>query len=525
MARPASPRRFIIAALIVAALLLTIPITLTSGLRGRLEAALSERFDSTVEMQSLRVSILPRLRVAGEGIVLRPRGRTDVPPLIAIASFSADANLWGLIARPVRLTTVRLEGLEISVPPGGVDIDSKDEAPGEPRDKAQPEPPAGASDPSPSPILIDHLLAERAVVKILRRDPKKQTRVWEIAHLSMERAGSNDSWPFQAQLTNPIPPGDLEVRGTFGPWHTASPSQTPLGATYEFRNADLGFFDGIQGILGSTGEFEGVLQRIVVKGTTNTPEFALQDAGQAVPLTTEFTAIVDGTSGNTWLDPVRGQLGGSSLTTTGGIVEPDGTNGRTVSLDVVMTDARIEDVLRLAVKGEPALTGGLKLKTKLVLPPGKRKALDKLQLDGNFEIASARFSAGGLQSKMNELSQKAKGDGDSGEPPDRVASNFAGRYSMRNGTISFSSLTFSVPGAKLNLAGSYGVRSEALDFRGTVNMEAKPSELTSGFKSFLLKAVDPLVRRKGTTVIPITIRGTAQKPEFGLDVKRTLLRK
>ncbi len=216
MARPASPRRFIIAALIVAALLLTIPITLTSGLRGRLEAALSERFDSTVEMQSLRVSILPRLRVAGEGIVLRPGGRTDVPPLIAIASFSADANLWGLIGRPVRLTTVRLEGLEISVPPGGVKIDSKDENPGETRGKTQPEPPAASSEPSPSPILIDHLLAERAVVKILRRDPKKQTRVWEIAHLSMERAGSNDPWPFQAQLTNPIPPGDLEVRGTFG---------------------------------------------------------------------------------------------------------------------------------------------------------------------------------------------------------------------------------------------------------------------------------------------------------------------
>jgi hypothetical protein len=525
MARAASPRRFIIAALIVAAVLLTIPITLTSGLRGRLEAALGERFDSTVEMRSLRVSVLPRLRVVGDGIVLRAGGRTDVPPLITIASFSADANLWGIIGRPVRLTQVVLEELEINVPPGGIDLDADSDAAPEKAEQSEREPQASDGAPSPSPILIDHLRAERAVLRILRRDPKKQPRVWEIAHLSMDRAGSNDPWPFQARLTNPIPPGDLDVRGTFGPWNAASPSRTPLGATYEFRNADLGFFDGIQGILDSTGEFEGVLQRIVVNGRTNTPEFALEDTGQPVALTTEFTAIVDGTTGNTWLEPVRGQLGSSSLTTTGGIVEPEGTDGRTVSLDVVMTDARIEDVLQLAVKGPPAMTGGLKLKTKLVLPPGKRKALDKLQLDGSFEIASARFSEGGLQSKMNELSQKAKGDGDTAEPPDRVASNFAGRYTMRNGAIIFPTLTFAVPGAKLDLAGTYTVRSEALDFRGAVHMEAKPSELTTGFKSFLLKAVDPLLRRKDVTVIPITIGGTAGKPEFGLDVKRTLLRK
>lgn len=493
MARPASPRRFIIAALIVAAVLLTIPITLTSTLRGRLEAALGERFDSTVEMRSLRVSVLPRLRVVGEGIVLRAGGRTDVPPLITIASFSADANLWGIIGRPVRLTQVTLDGLEINIPPGGIDLDGDRDKARETADKGDHEPSAAEAAPSPSPILIDHLRAERAALRILRGDPKKPPRVWEIARLSMDRAGSNDPWPFQARLTNPIPPGDLDVRGTFGPWNTARPSQTPLAATYEFRNADLGFFNGIQGILESTGQFEGVLQRIVVKGRTNTPAFALEETGQPVPLTTEFTAIVDGTSGDTWLEPVRGQLGSSSLTTTGGIVEPEGTDGWTVSLDVVMTDARIEDVLRLAVKGQPAMTGGLKLKTKLVLPPGKRKALEKLQLDGSFEIASARFSTGGLQSKMNELSQKAKGDGDSAQPPDRVASNFAGRYTMRDGAIRFSRLTFAVPGANLDLAGSYGVRSGALDFRGTVHMEAKPSELTTGFKSFLLKAVDPLL--------------------------------
>ena len=525
-----SPRRtvlrlVVVAALVVIVLLFSLPIALTPGVRGRLTQALGERFESQVEIASLRVSILPRLRVSGGGVILRHKGRTDVPPLITVASFTAEANLWGLIGSPVRLTGVQVDGLEINIPPGGVDLDRSEEERPEKPPEGDTAPPAGG-DERRSPLIVDGLLAEKALVRILRRDPGKQPRVWEIGHLTMQRIGANEPWPFQARLTNPIPPGHLSVRGTFGPWNAAQPSATPLAAAYEFRDADLGFFKGIRGMLQSTGEFQGVLKRIEVQGKTSVPDFALDNVGQPVPLTTTFTAIVDGTNGNTWLKPVNARLGESAIVANGGIVEHEGQDGRTIELDVVMTEARIEDMLRLAVKGAtPALVGGLKLETKFLLPPGDRDAIDKLQLDGSFQIASAQFSTGGLQAKMNSLSQKAQGDADSGQPADRVASDFAGRFVMKNGVIRFPRLAFAVPGARLNLAGTYGIRSEALDFRGTVRMDAKLSELTTGFKSFLLKAVDPLVRREGVTVIPITVSGTAAKPEFGLDVKRTLTRK
>ena len=522
-----SPRRravlmFIVAALVVAVILFSLPIALTPGLRARLTDALGERFGSDVELSSLRVSLLPRLRVSSDGVVLRHKGRTDVPPLVTIASFSAEATLRGLLGRPLRLSRVRVEGLEINVPPGGIDGDD-DEDPRRPpqTDAPRDEPPQAPDDePAASPLIVEDLIAERAVLRILRRDPGKEPRVWEIAELSMQGTGSNEPWPFRARLTNPIPPGRLAVQGTFGPWHAEQPSNTPLGAAYEFQDADLAMFKGIHGVLQSTGKFEGVLERIAVEGTTSVPEFGLDGVDQPVPLTTDFSAVVDGTNGNVWLQPVRAQLGQSSLVADGGIVEPEGEDGRTVSLDVVMTEGRVEDVLRLVVKGEPALAGALQLKAKLLFPPGDVEAIEKLRLDGSFGIGSARFSEGGLQAKMNDLSQKARGEADSKEPPDRVATDFAGRFVMKGGVIRFSTLTFAVPGAKLDLAGTYAVRSEALDFRGTVRMEAKLSELTTGFKSFLLKAVDPLVRRNDVTVIPITVSGTAAKPEFGLDVKR-----
>jgi hypothetical protein len=496
---------------------LTLPITLRPGLQTRLTAALGERFDSQVELKALRISVLPYLRVAGEGIVLRHKGRTDVPPLILIESFSAQANLFGLIGRPLRLRQVHLTGLQINVPPGGLrvgDDDVEDE-------RASPQAGTAKAPTTESPLIVDDLLSERAVLRILRRTAGKRPRLFEIHHLSMQGTGSNDPWTFEATLTNPKPPGRIATSGTFGPWNAAQPSATPLDAEYEFQDADLAVFDGIRGRLQSTGAFKGVLERIEVDGRARVPDFALSDVGQPVALDTRFHSIVDGTNGNTWLDVVDGTFLQTGILAKGGVVERDGEDGRTVTLDVVMGEARVEDVLRLAVRSsEPAMTGALTLTMKLVLPPGHADAIDKLRLDGSFGIATARFAKGGAQEKLNELSQKARGEGD--ESPDDVASDFKGRFVMGGGVIRFSNVSFTMPGARIDVGGAYTLRSEALDFKGTVRLDAKLSQLTTGAKSFLLRLAEPLFRRGNVTVVPITIGGTAAAPKVGLDLGRTL---
>ena len=46
---------------------------------------------------------------------------------------------------------------------------------------------------------------------------------------------------------------------------------------------------------------------------------------------------------------------------------------------------------------------------------------------------------------------------------------------------------------------------------------AKVSQTTTGWKSVLLKAVDPIFKRKNVGAeIPIHISGTPDKPSFGL---------
>jgi hypothetical protein len=74
------------------------------------------------------------------------------------------------------------------------------------------------------------------------------------------------------------------------------------------------------------------------------------------------------------------------------------------------------------------------------------------------------------------------------------------------------------------LTGRYALRKETLDFAGELVMDAKLSETTTGFKSFLLKAIDPFFRREGHTVVPLRVTGTRDQPSFGLDVKRVFTR-
>jgi hypothetical protein len=504
---------------VVALLLLTLfslPIAVEPRIKQRLVNALGDRFDSEVQLETLSVSLLPRPRLSGRGLVLRHKHRTDVPPLVTIASFSGEAGLVGLLSDPLTVSNIRLEGLEINVPPGGMSLndDGPDEAPGNNGKKDD-------KDSKTSPLIVRNLQSERAVLRILRSMPGKAPRVFEIGQLDMKDVGADHPWPFRANLTNPTPPGRIQTEGTFGPWQADEPSQTPLAASYRFENADLGVFDGIAGILNSNGSFKGVLERIEVDGTTSMPAFALADVGNGVPLETRFHSIVDGTNGNTLLQPVEATLGATKIHAAGGVVEREGEDGRTVELDVVIDAGRLEDILRLAVKGpQPPMTGVVNLKTAFLLPPGDRDAIRKLRLDGNFSVDKAKFTKAQVQDKVDAFSTKARGVKD--DTPDPVVSNFRGTFKMRDGVIHFSNVTFTMPGARVSVNGRFVMESEALDFRGIVRLDAKLSQLTTGVRSFFLRTVDGLFRHDDITVVPITIGGTADTPKVGLDFGKAI---
>jgi hypothetical protein len=135
-------------------------------------------------------------------------------------------------------------------------------------------------------------------------------------------------------------------------------------------------------------------------------------------------------------------------------------------------------------------------------------------------MARVRFSSFDVQQKIDELSRRSRGR-TSAEPQGHVVSDFQARFTLAKGGLGMQGLTFTVPGAKVQLDGAYALRPETLAFHGTLDMNANVSQTRTGISSSLLKAVDPIFRRKGGgSTIPIHIGGTRSHPDFGLDVSR-----
>jgi hypothetical protein len=338
---------------------------------------------------------------------------------------------------------------------------------------------------------------------------------------------------FEAELTNPRPVGTIYTKGSFGPWMVADPGESPLEGDYRFEHADLSGFKGIAGILSSVGQYEGTLREMVVDGETDTPDFQLAHFGTALPLHTKFHARVDGTNGDTWLEPVEATLGHSHFWAQGKVVReaatPGGKNGshaggHDIALTVNVDRARIEDFLELASRsGTALLTGALTMKAGLEIPPGPVPVDERLKLTGAFTLEDAQFASAKIQGRIGELSARGQGrpkDAKSGGDAD-VRSTMNGSFRMAGGVVTLPALEYTVPGAVIDLKGTYGMVGGKLDFVGTARMHATVSAMVGGWKGLLLKPVDRYFQKDGAgTEVPIHINGTRENPQFGIDFDR-----
>jgi hypothetical protein len=362
--------------------------------------------------------------------------------------------------------------------------------------------------------------ADDALLQTLPKDPRKLPREFKIHRLIVRSFGFDRAASFRALLTNPKPVGEIDSEGQFGPWNADEPGDTPVSGTFRFSHADFATLRGITGILSSEGKYSGTLNHIDVEGRTETPDFALAAVGNPISLTTHYVAVVDGTNGNTYLTSVVAQLGNSTILASGKIVGIPGIKGRHIYIEAVSRKSRLEDLLRLTIKGaQPPMKGFTDLNATIELPPGQADILDRLVVDGRFGVAGGRFTNPGVQKKLDSLSRGGRGQ-PKNESIQNVVSNLHGRLVLRHGAATFSSLAFNVPGAEVQLVGTYDLRSEQIDFQGRLLLDAKVSQTTTGARSFFLKLFDPFFTKDdgGGTSLPIQITGDRSNPDFGLDL-------
>lgn len=543
-------------------------------LRARIVNGLQDRFRTRVELGSFHVSPGNGLHgkwgiwATGRGLRIWPphRSNGDHPletavqsqPLIQLDEFSFhvpfryDPTAW------MHISQVRLVGLDIHVPPRserGFDagIEAATSRPPKPRPGtggAPSAPPANpqAKDAQPatggplSAVTIDRIDCDNAKLVLETEKPDKLPLGFAIAHLRLAHVTSGGAMGFEAELTNPKPQGTIHTSGSFGPWLASDPGASDLSGNYRFDNADLAAFRGIAGILSSTGRFDGSLRDIIVDGEANVPDFRLTHFGNPVALHTQFHAQVDGTDGDTWLSPVDATLGHSHFTTEGQVVRvknPEGSagpvpasetaraapfeGGHFIDLKVNVDRGRIEDFLRLASHSPaPLLTGDLRVNTTLHIPPGKDPVHQRIKLDGSFKLDQVHFTSAKIQDRIQDLSLRGQGKpGDiKNASATTVSSTMMGTFHMQNAVISLPDLQYVVPGAAIQLNGTYELDGK-LNFAGTARMQATVSQMVGGWRGFLLKPADRFFKKDGAgTLIPIQVKGTRDSPEFGIDLGR-----
>ena len=479
-------------------------------LKGRVIETLTTRFNSRVEMDGFSVSVLRGLEVSGDGLRIYPLDEVVAAganePLIALRHFSFHANLMGLFVKPMHVGTVHVSGMAIHIPP---------------REMRQQAPPH-ARHLGTIKISVDEIVFDDSKLIIGTIKPDKEPKEFEMSRIVMRNIGPDAPWKYDATLVNAIPKGDIHAAGTFGPWNNESPGDSTVTGRYTFDHADLNTIKGIGGMLSSVGEFSGQLNKIVVDGTTDTPNFSLDTANHPVPLQTKFHAIVDGTSGDTYLQPVEARLGNSEFSCSGAVVNVRG-KGHIIDLDVNVPNGRMQDFLRLSVKTSPVvMTGQLQMKTKLHIRPGKESVSQKIGLKGGFMLREIHFTNPDVEDKVDMLSLRAQGDPKAAKPgAEDVQSQMEGQFVMEDGKLTFSKLDYTLPGADVKLAGEYTLDGDKFEFAGKVRTNAKLSQMVaSKWKSVLLKPVDPFFKKNGAGAeIPVKVSGTKSAPRFGLNLR------
>jgi hypothetical protein len=93
-----------------------------------------------------------------------------------------------------------------------------------------------------------------------------------------------------------------------------------------------------------------------------------------------------------------------------------------------------------------------------------------------------------------------------------------GVFHMEDQGITFSKLGFAVPGAQVDLHGALGLEPDSLDFHGSIKMQARISDMLTGWKKWIARPIDPFFEKNGAgTFLKIKVGGTSKSPTFGLD--------
>ena len=148
------------------------------------------------------------------------------PALISIQRLTVRSNLVGLLRG--RISLLRAEGMHVILAHSDF----------------------SGTKSSGNQTTVGELIADDAVLEV-RRNGGGQPLRFVFHKFQMDNLGGGGTTKFAAVFDNPLPAGQLQTSGQFGPWNSSDPAATTVSGKYSLANADLGVFKSIGGALSS----------------------------------------------------------------------------------------------------------------------------------------------------------------------------------------------------------------------------------------------------------------------------------
>jgi hypothetical protein len=468
--------------------------------------ALQEATLRTVTIQSFRSTYFPPGCIA-ENIAFARHQRKDQTPIIFIPKLQAEATYATLLTFQHRLSNVRISGMHITVPPARVNGNPDPLMPMNYKTQGR-------------GLPIEIIFVDGAVLDCMLSDPADKPYRIKVDKVIVHGVGKNSSIPYQANVYVTYPPGIVRSEGVFGPWNLQNPGDSPLHGSYTYKDADLSALKKVSGTLNSSGEFSGSLKHFHITGTATIPNFKVSDSSHTRPVTASYRLGVDGVNGDVLLENVMARFERTVLALNGSVSGDANRPGKLVSLQLSSDHARIEDLVKLFISAPNSpMTGDIRLRGALTIPPGSPNLIQRMDLKGHFAVTSGKFTDRALEEDITRLSNSANGKKEPGKNSVTVLSGLTVNVSARDGIAHLSNVSFNVPGAHADLGGTFSLLNYTTNLYGLLTTQGNVSQASTGFKSFALKVMTPFFKRKQhAKVVGFKLSGRYGNTNMSLDL-------
>ena len=466
---------------------------------------------SQIEIAHYHRTYFPHPGFVAEGLTLRRKSASRHAPLGTVGQLAVQGNWRDLFLLRPRVRLVDLQELHIVIP-----------APGSPANRED-FPPGSASDFAGPDTLIELLKVHDSLLEIERQGTRALS--FPIKELDVRDFQKGRAIQYMVDMENAIPRGHIVSSGSFGPLNADDLGATPVAGTFSFSSVNLHDVGDISGVLASHGRFRGSLRAINAEADSYTPQFAVDD-GTPTPVGGSVQCAIDGQTGEVALQHIEVRSDATIIAIRGGVTG----SPKVTDLDVAISEGRAQDLLRPFLHGAVPITGPVQLHGHVHLEPVQPGVgfLKRLRVDGGFDMPTERATDVKTEKTLTDFSRRVQThDGKSPRNDEPSAANsdalstLKGPAQIRDGVVSSPNLTFAVPGAQATLQGTFRFHDQAVHLTGNLLMQAGISHAFTGFKSFLLKPLDPFFKKENAgAVIPIAVIGSPGHYKVTQDFRR-----